>query len=84
MILSHVLSFAKWHVVRLLDDARATLLRMLEMSVDVRHGYVNVLSDGIRLWRTKRSPLSTEHDGAFLNSQLSVTDNTVSFGTETL
>src|SRR3990167_1884947 len=64
MILNCVLSFPEWHIVRLLDNARTTLLGVLEMSVDVRHGDVNVLGDGLRLRRAKRPPLSTEHDDA--------------------
>ncbi len=84
VILSRVLPFTKGHIVRRLDNVRTTLSGVFEMPVDVCHGDVNVLGDWILLRSTERAPLSTEHDCAFRNSQLRMTDQAISFGTETL
>ena len=83
LILSRVLSFPKRHVARFLDDTRATLLGMLEMSVHIGNGDVDVLGDGMCLRRAKRTALSTEHDCPFCDSQLCVTDDAIPFGAET-
>ena len=81
MILRCVLPFAERHVIRLLNDTRATLPGMLEVPDDVRNGDVHVLGNGICLRGAKRTTLSTKHDGAFDNCQLRVTNNAVSFST---
>lgn len=83
MILSRVLPFPKGHIVRRLNDACTTLPGMLEMPVDVRNGDVHVLSDDIWLWSAKGPALAPKHDGALCNHQLGVSDNPISFGSET-
>jgi hypothetical protein len=82
VVLGSVLSLAEWHVGWCLQNARATLLRVLEVSIDVRNGYEHVLADLVPVWRAKRPTLSTKHDGALRNSELCVTDHAVPFSAE--
>ena len=54
---------------------------MLEMAVDVRDGYVNVLGHfiAIAMWNTIGSTLPAKHDGTFRDRELRMANNSVAF-----
>jgi hypothetical protein len=82
-ILNGVVTFSEWHVGWRLDDLRARVLRMLEVSIDIFDGDEYVLAHLVRLRRPKRAALSAEHDGTFANRKLRVADDAVASEPET-
>lgn len=76
-IFNSILTLSKWHIVRGLHDTCAALLRMLEVPSNVLHRDANIRADLLRLWRAKRTPLSTNHDRAVAEQKLGVADHPV-------
>jgi len=84
MVLGRVLPLAKRHRRGRLHNPGASLLRMLEMLVDVSNSYVNVAGYLVSRRRSERASLSAKHDGTLSDRELRVTNNPVTFMTKTL
>jgi hypothetical protein len=70
-----VLSLAEWHVCKRSHDACTVLLRVFEVAIHVCNGYVNILGDAVGPGGMIGSALLPEHDGAFLDSELGMTNH---------
>jgi hypothetical protein len=82
MVLGRVLPLAKRHAGGRLHNARASLLRMLKMLIDVRDSYVNVTGNLICRRRSEGATLSAQHDGTLSHRELRVTNDPVTFMTK--
>ena len=76
-IFNSILTLSKWHIVRGLHDTCAALLRMLEVPSNVIHRDANIRADLLRLWRAKRTALSTNYDCTVAEQKLGVADHPV-------
>ena len=76
-IFNSILTLSKWHIVRGLHDTRAALLRMLAVPSNVIHRDANIRADLLRLWRAKRTALSTNYDCTVAEQKLGVADHPV-------
>src|SRR5262245_15734589 len=84
MIQRGVLSFTERHVVRLLYDLSAVLLRMLEVSVKIFHGHVDISSEFVAMRRAKGPALTTKHDGTLGDVKLRMPRHSIKFDAESL
>jgi len=73
-VLHGVLPLAEGHVRRQLQDARATLLGMLEMLVNILDMYGHVLAYLVGARRPKLGTLAAQHDSALTDVQLRMHD----------
>jgi len=84
VVLSRVLPLAKGLVGEWLHNVRATLLRVLEVSINIRYCDVHVLRHPICLRTSIRPTLPTKHDGALRNGELRVANDAIALNTQAL